>query len=192
MRYAFIAIAALGAASIVHAGPLPFGPPPEAYRDPVDEQIARTGKGIPGRPVPCGYERDGGSVIESQPTSVCYKMLPQQRWRGLWVSGQESSIFCPEPARTCNSSTPGVSDLDDGPGKPGYGSVYRVDFIGRRTMYRGNYDPVGKIDQIIVFDQAISIELLKASPITHIKKCRGSASVRQTRERWCLEVDKRK
>jgi hypothetical protein len=186
MKFASGMIAALGLAS-TQAGPLPYTIPPDAYVDPIDQQIARTGKGIPGRPVPCGYERDGGRVIESQPTSICYKMLPEQRWRGLWMSGQESSIFCPEPAQTCNSKTPGVAYLEDEPGRPGYGSVYRVDFIGRRTMYRGNYDGVGMIDQIIVFDRAISIELIEASPITHIKNCAAAVGVWQTRDKWCFK-----
>src|SRR6476620_5835107 len=123
MKYAWVAIAALGAVSSVQANPLPFGPPPEAYRDPVDQELARTGKGIP-----CSYEEviNGVKGIASKPTSICYKMLPQQRWRGLWVSGHEYSIFCSDPARTCDFKTPGVARLENGPGRSGYGSVYRV------------------------------------------------------------------
>ncbi len=189
MKYPWLAIVALGTASSLQAEPLPYGPPPEAYRDPIDQQIARAGKGIPGRPVPCGYERDGGKVIESRPTSICYKMLPQQRWRGLWVSGHEYSIFCAEPVGKCDFKTPGVARLEDGPGRSGYGSVYRVDFVGRRTMYPGNYDGLGMFDHVIVFDRAISIELIDAAPITHIRKC---PTTKGLREKWCFEDQGRK
>ena len=188
MRYAFPILLAWSSASL--AG-ITDKLPPEAYRDPIDQQIARTGKGVPGRPSPCAYEevRNGVDVIEMQPTGVCYKMLPQQRWRGLWVSGHESSLFCPAPAPTCDMKTPGAARLENGPGRSGYGSVYRVDFVGRRTMYRGNYDGLGMIDQIILMDRAISIELIKASPITHIRKCPASG-FRRAQAGWCFEGDR--
>ncbi len=63
------------------------GPPPEAYVDPVDQQIARTAKGIPGRPYPCAREEQQGiaKVIVPTPTETCMKMQPQRHWRGLWL-----------------------------------------------------------------------------------------------------------
>lgn len=135
--------------------------PAEAYVDPIDQQIARTGKGIPGRPFPCAYEemRNGVDTIESQPTGICVKMLPQQRFRGLWYHPMEGSLFCPEPARECTRAKPGEDIwLEKGPGSGGHGELYKVDFIGRRTMYKGGY---GFSDYVVIMDEVITMELMK-------------------------------
>lgn len=137
--------------------------PLDAYRNPIDRQIAETGKGIPGRPFPCVYSetRNGHEVMETQPTDLCVKMLPQQHWRGLWRNSMEGSIFCPEPARECPKK-PGESIwLDSAPGRGGRGDLYRVDFIGRKTMYKGPYGHMGVYDQEVVMDRAIKIELIE-------------------------------
>jgi hypothetical protein len=58
-------------------------------------------------------------------------------------------------------------------------------------MYRGNYDGLGMTDQIIVMDQAISIELIEPSSITHIGKCSAKGARRALRK-WCFEGSKPK
>lgn len=159
MKYAFCIIVALGFGSTAHAG-LNDKLPPEAYLDPIDQQIARMGKGVPGRPLPCAYERNGGAIIESEQTDLCVRMLPQQRWRGLWLDATEGSTFCPQPATDCPSSGEKIW-LDSGPGRGGHGDLYRVDFLGRKTMYKGPYGHLGMFDQEVVMDRAISIQLVK-------------------------------
>ena len=159
MKYAFAAIV-LGWSAIAQAG-IKDKLPPEAYQDPIDQQIARAGKGVPGRPSPCAYEevRNGVDTIESQPTGLCVKMLPQQRFRGLWRHPMEDSRFCPEPASQCKYDSPGDKIwLSDTPGSGGHGELYRVDFIGRRTMYKGGY---GFSDYVIIMDEVIKMELLE-------------------------------
>ena len=162
MKYAFAAISVCCSATIAHAG-LNDKLPPEAYRSPIDQQIARTGKGIPGRPYPCSYSHieNGQEVIESQPTELCVKMQPQQRWRGLWRDDFEGSRFCPAPARECTHDSPGEQIwLSETPGRPD-GGLYRVEFIGRKTMYKGPYGHMGVFDQEITIDRPISIELIE-------------------------------
>ena len=161
MKCAFASFV-LGWAEIAQAG-IKDKLPPEAYRDPIDQQIARTGKGIPGRPSPCAYEevRNGVETIDSQPTGLCVKMLPQQRFVGLWRHPMEGSSFCPAPARKCPDSAPGDSIwLENGPGSGGHGELYKVDFIDRRTMYKGGY---GFSDYVIITDEVIRMELVEDS-----------------------------
>lgn len=165
MKYALFGIAAAGWAAAASAG-LNDKLPPEAYRNPVDRQIVETGKGVPGRPYPCSYEEvvSGHKAIASTPTEFCVKMLPQQRWRGLWRAAFEGSRFCPEPAETCDDNTPGEQIwLSRTPGQP-TGGLYRVDFIGRRTMYKGPYGHFGMFDQELIMDRVISIKLIEDAP----------------------------
>ena len=136
--------------------------PPEAYIDPVDRQIAETGKGVPGRPAPCTLEevKNGGRILVGRPIDKCVKMLPPQRWKGLWRVAFEGSRFCPEPARSCDSNTPGERIwLHSGPGTRGRGELYRVDFIGRRTAYKAEYGLI--YDHEIIMDKAITIQLIR-------------------------------
>jgi hypothetical protein len=133
-------------------------PTPEAYIDPADQQIARTRVGLAGRPVPCGREQlhGGVKVIVSVPTERCFKMLPAQRWRGLWRNAFEGSQFCPAPATKCNHDSPGERIwLTERPERRPDGKLYRVDFIGRKTIYKGAYGHMGASDYEIVMDRMI-------------------------------------
>lgn len=141
--------------------------PPAAYIDPVDQQIAKTGKGVAGRPFPCSREKDehGISVVESLPTDRCVKMLSAQRWRGLWRNDFEGSQFCPAPAKLCPSNA--AADriwLTAGPLRGSRGAVYAVEFVGRLTAYKGHYGHLGMSDHEIVVDEVSSIRLVKAPP----------------------------
>lgn len=162
MRCWLIGMATAGWAAAASAG-LNDKLPLDAYVNPVDRQIAATGKGVPGRPYPCTYEEviDGSKSIASTPTEECVKMLPQQHWRGLWRNDFEGSRFCPEPAEQCTFKTPGERIwLSRTPGRPD-GGLYRVDFIGRRTMYKGPYGHFGLFDQELTIDRPIRIELIE-------------------------------
>jgi hypothetical protein len=133
--------------------------PPEAYVDPVDREIARTHVPAPGRPVPCGREeiQNGIRVIVGAPTETCVRMGPPRRWRGLWRNDFEGSQFCPAPATTCRFDSPGERIwLSERPDRRPDGKLYRVDFIGRKTMYRGAYGHMGASDHEIVMDRMIS------------------------------------
>src|SRR5688500_21141 len=128
--------------------------PPEAYLDPGDQQIARTGVGVPGRPVPCGREeRHTGvtlKVVVGAPTEQCFKMLPAQRFRGLWRNDFEGSQFCPAPAVKCEYAMPGEAIwLSERPNRWPDGKLYLVDFVGRKTMYKGAYGHMGAFDHEI-------------------------------------------
>lgn len=160
MKYAWCMIVAFGLVSNAQAGPLDK-PPPEAYRDPIDQQIARTGKGVPGRPLPCAYEQPGtnGQIIESQPTALCVKMTSLQHFRGLWRAAMEGSTFCPEPATECPTAKGESIWLSLYPGRL-RGELYHVDFIGRKTIYKGPYGHFGMFDSEVDIDRMIRMELI--------------------------------
>lgn len=134
-------------------------PPPEAYLDPVDREIARGHGGTPGRPAPCTHmEKPGGmEALVSAPTERCFRMEPPRRWRGLWRNDFEGSQFCPEPARRCRyGSEPEQIWLTERPERQPDGKLYRVEFIGRKTLYRGAYGHMGASDHEIVVDRFLS------------------------------------
>jgi hypothetical protein len=69
----------------------------------------------------------------------------------------EGSSFCPQPARKCTRAKSGESIwLERAPGAGG--ELYKLDFIGRRTAYKGSY---GFSDYVIVLDEVIKLELVE-------------------------------
>lgn len=169
MKFATFMLAVVGTSGVQSSGW--HAPPPEAYLDPVDRRIAETGVGVPGRPYPCTRQKAGSNVVVHLPTEQCVKMLPAERWRGLWRDDFEGSRFCPAPATTCDGRTAGDriwlnGGMDDAAG----GGVYAVEFIGRRTMYEGAYGHMGMSDHEIVVDRFISIDVVEAPPHTATKR----------------------
>jgi hypothetical protein len=139
--------------------------PAAAYLNPVDQKIAKTGKCVAGRPFPCSVEKTerGVKVIESLPTDRCVRMLPAQHWKGIWINAFEGSQFCPAPAKTCPAAsredviwlTPErLHGLRDG--------MYAVEFVGRRTEYKGQYGHLGMSDHEIIVDEPISVRTLRS------------------------------
>ena len=142
-------------------------PPPAAYIDPTDQIIARTGKGVPGRPFPCAREKNekGIAVIESMPIDKCFKMLPAQRWHGLWRNDFEGSQFCAAPAVVCDYNSQGDRVwLSADYVRAQSGALYSIEFVGRKTMYKGPYGHLGMSDQEIIVDRVISIKMVQAPP----------------------------
>lgn len=132
--------------------------PPEAYIRPFDRQIAESGIGMPGRPFPCVREeiQNGVEVLVGEPTEECVKLEPQARWRGLWRNNFEGSRFCPEPATQCDFDTPGdriwLTMKHD---RAADGMLYRIEFVGRRTTYRGSYGHFGISDHEMIVDRMV-------------------------------------
>lgn len=94
----------------------------------------------------------------------CFEMMPKRRWRGLWRDDFEGSRFCPAPALTCSAdeagdfvwlTAGGGGRLD--PRRPFHG-LYNVEFVGRRTRFRGQYGHLGMADHEIVVDQLVTIK----------------------------------
>lgn len=112
---------------------------------------------------------------ERLPVDKCIKFDAPQRMRGLWRNEFEGSEFCVEPAQKCsdidaNKRSRPLVWLDfakpgpDSPRPRQYGGLYTVDFIGRRTAYRGAYGQMGGFDEMVLVDRMISMKQIEAPP----------------------------
>lgn len=105
--------------------------------------------------------------IEAMPneTPQCFRMLPRQRWRGMWRNDFEGSVFCPEPATNCSYEGQDAAVwLTPKALKGAMGALYAVDFIGRRTAMKGHYGHLGMFAEEVVVDQPISIKMVAPPP----------------------------
>jgi hypothetical protein len=159
-------------------------PPPASYvhtSDKVAAQMLRWG--ILWR-LPCkNVERD----------DQCFKFTKPQRMQGLWRNDFEGSLFCELGTQCSNRQSDGkrpravwlemkarLSGRKDTPP----GGLYAIDFIGRRSEYRGMFGHMGMWDGEVIVDRLISIEELeppppqptKAEVIADAKKCEAEGS----------------
>lgn len=146
--------------------------PPEAYLDPIDQQIARTGTGLPGRPFPCARQEsdEGFEIIRSVPTDQCVKMLPAQQYQGFWRNEFEGSRLCLAPASECSFYSEGEKIwLTFAEGAAAYepadfGGLYEIEIMGRRTSYKGPYGHLAGSDHELIVDRVISIREIEPPP----------------------------
>ncbi|MFD1034446.1 hypothetical protein ACFQ15_07270 [Sphingomonas hankookensis] len=101
-------------------------------------------------------------------TDDCYKMPLPRRWQGLWRNSFESHVFCEAPATRCRIEP----DADPQPPytwiefkgpidprvKQAAEGLYRIDFIGRKTVIPGNYGHLGLARHAIVVDRLLFID----------------------------------
>jgi hypothetical protein len=108
------------------------------------------------------YGKHWGDVVDDPD---CFEMLPPQHWSGLWNSGWEWSIFCPESAEVCpvSGAYRGVAlrfaksaPPPDVPGSDGI--LFRMEFIGRRTKVPGFFSHMGQYKHLMVVDHLISMK----------------------------------
>lgn len=144
---------------------------PEAYLRPEDQERARELRDGYYAPFPCTHEiiELGFHEVTSLPTDQCFKMTKPQRWSGVWRNDFEGSHFCLPPDRKCTHDTPGGNIWLTFPMQPeselqGRGGLYAVDFVGRRTLYRGMFGHMGGSDYEIIVDRVILMKELEAPP----------------------------
>ena len=118
---------------------------------------------------------DEGDVLRSRRFRDCVELLPQERMHGLWYAKFEGSEYLPNA-----TSAPRVRVVDimvthpgfdielDGeavwrmagqPREPAAVQAVALDFLGRRSRYRGAYI-TGDDNYLVVVDQLISARLL--------------------------------
>ena len=147
------------------------GPPAHAYRNWDDWFVAASGLPLPWRPYPCTvktterFRGESFDVLSSKPTDECVYMTPPQRWRGLWRNDFEGSGFCPNARTECSywEERPRIW-LDAWPKYPPDQKLYRVEFIGRRTMFLGAYGHLGMSDHYMKVDRMISMKEVQWPP----------------------------
>jgi hypothetical protein len=151
MRLAWLVMVAVAAA----------GCSPEPTKVETDIDIERVIAETPGLTDECIRElRDRGPKAKTGPTDRCFKMTEQRRWRGLWRDEFEGSAFCPDPAEACTNVRKGGIWLTGAPGNAN-GKLYRVEFVGRRTLYPGPHGHLGMFKHEMIVDRMISIEAVE-------------------------------
>jgi hypothetical protein len=129
------------------------------------------------REMPCAYHIEAG-VIGSKPTDQCYKMEAPRRYRGIWVDEFEGQAFIPEGTEAPewpqgDPKSPewrkeadraiaatiwlDVERVNLGHERQRGGRKMFIEFIGRKTMYSGNYGHMGMSGQEIIVDRVISL-----------------------------------
>ena len=128
------------------------------------------------RDPPCTYHIEEG-VLGSLPVDQCFKMEPPRRYRGVWIDEFESQRFIPEgtPApewpdgdlkssewrKQAGRAIAATIWLDVERAKLGHkwqqgGRRVFLEFVGRKTLYPGNYGHMGMSGQAIIVDTVIS------------------------------------
>lgn len=124
---------------------------------------------------PCAsrQKESGIEVIVGVPVDQCFKMLPAERFRGIWLDQFEGSTFFEgaSDAETVKAelrrrmATPtadgewlGWDDANRAVSLPRSSNarLIAIDFIGRRTAYRGRYGHMGMSNSEVVVDRMIS------------------------------------
>ena len=129
------------------------------------------------REAPCTYHVET-RVIGSLPTDQCYKMEGARRYRGIWIDEFENQRFIPEGTMASEwpRGSPKTSAwrkeahraiaatiwLDVERAKLGHkwqkgGKRAFIEFVGRKTMFAGNYGHLGIAGQEIIVDRVISL-----------------------------------
>jgi hypothetical protein len=106
---------------------------------------------------------------DATPRNGCFEMEPAKRWRGLWDSGWEWSIFCAESARNCRTF-PEKGDswlvFSDGAYKGPHlqDGLYEIEFVGRRTAKPAYFGHLDQYDYEMVVDRMIAIRMIRPEP----------------------------
>ncbi len=178
MRYALFVLGVAAFSAIAWAE-VSSDPPPEAYLNPIDQEVARTGEPIGDRTAPCTILKsrevvEGNTVehVEWLPTDQCVRMSKPRRFVGLWRNHFEGSQFCAVPATECSIDTIRQSAwLNwnrrmpwDRRGSEEFApdrKLYRVEFIGRQTEFAAGYGHFGLFPHEVIVDRMISVREIK-------------------------------
>lgn len=111
-----------------------------------------------------------GVGIDPKYSEECKRMTDPRLWRGLWRNEFEGSQFCAEPATVCSFNSDRAQAnvwLDSSyswpaefKGKARLGELFKVEFIGRRTVHPGMHGHMGVFDHEIIVDRMLSMELI--------------------------------
>ena len=93
-------------------------------------------------------------------------MSEPKRWRGIMALGEEMRKFCEGETTQCDRSQPGekvwLSFTKEGWEQRADvgGGIYRVEFVGRKTIFPGSFGHLSGYDAEIVVDRLVSIKKL--------------------------------
>jgi hypothetical protein len=128
-----------------------------------DEDVKFVTDEFPGMTKACVAKvRVGGINAKPGRTEDCFEMSSPQHWSGLWRNTVEGSEFCADEVGKPATECPGKNEEQRTWFEPKAivrvdGSLYRVEFIGRRTARPGKFGAYGFFQYETVVDRMISI-----------------------------------
>jgi len=112
----------------------------------------------------------GGPEAMPERSDECFKFDRQRRWKGVWTNDFEGSTFCPAGSK-CPiqfSAVPQLIWLEFAPNlspkESKLGATYELEFIGRRSIGKGQFGHMGVSENDIIVDRIISMKELRAPP----------------------------
>lgn len=122
-------------------------------------------------------DEDGTYTEGVLPTDQCYRMSPPQLMRGVWIDEFEGSQFLPGAQDAAQAEVGlGSISLDVETNRiPGLFEqsytggaeelrAFQIDFIGRKTAFKGQYGHLGGSDYLIIVDRLISARPVDVTP----------------------------
>lgn len=101
-------------------------------------------------------------------TDKCFHFTRPEHWVGLWRVGFEVSQFCPGNTTKCRFDVAPrmwLSSRDDSRAAWPSDGLYRVEFLGRRTLHPGHFGHMGLYEHEIIVDRMISIQKVPADKV---------------------------
>ena len=116
--------------------------------------------------------REGGLNAIPQDVRKCFPMENSKRWTGLWLDEFEGSRFCAAPADECGFETEGERvwlsfaeeiRATEKPDRYATDKLYKIEFIGRRTLKSGAFGHLGGSDREVVVEDLVRLEPVSGS-----------------------------
>ena len=142
----------------------PEAPPADAYRHAGDRLVVSLG--LDGIFPPCIEQHEG--YYATDPVPDCFRMTPPRRMKGLWRDEFEGQGFFPGLTRPPVADRGGFNaiwiDIEPSLRPPrteaeptGKARWFRIDFIGRQTLYPGQYGHFGFSRHYVIVDRILSL-----------------------------------
>jgi hypothetical protein len=157
-----------------------------------DAELQAIRAGAPGMTEDCLTKlKWGGTEALPPKEEYCFKFTPPRRMHGLWRNSFEGSEYCDDSAGKCPDAKvekdpksftwfalqllPGWKDTPPG-------GLYKVDFIGRRSVGAGMFGHFGMSQNEVIVDRLLSIEEVeppppqptKAETVKYLKQCEAA------------------
>ncbi|HEY0115711.1 MAG TPA: hypothetical protein VGB54_08320 [Allosphingosinicella sp.] len=149
-------------------------PPAYTYRGFQNQAWAALGLDHFSHPCLTRHDVNGETYRGSLPTDQCFRMTEPQRMKGVWIDQFEGSRFLPggteltqarfdEPQIWLDPETKRVPGLFN-PDPDAEIRVLEVDFVGRKTLFPGQYGHMGVSQHEVIVDRLISARELDPQP----------------------------
>jgi hypothetical protein len=163
----------LAAVVLLAACSSPERTPAAAYRHFWDRALVATGLAGGRFGLPC-MERvhdatgDYDTFIGNE---ACYRFMPARRMQGIWISEFEGSIFLPG-ATSSKVEPDALSRIWLEPHTPppapfkrdGESHVYRIEFVGRESLYPGSYGHMGMSRDLVLVERFLKLSEIEQAP----------------------------